>query len=130
MVDRVAVRRGVPAGLSGPAGPAAGHLQPLLRQHPAPGSGGQGAPRHPVLDGRHRRRAQPAPECGADPTLGILGAAIASSVAYSVLTLSMLVLYHRLSGVPFGRTLLILPSDFGLLASHLLPRRSACEPGL
>lgn len=64
------------------------------------------------------------------PTLGILGAAIASSVAYSVLTLSMLVLYHRLSGVPFGRTLLILPSDFGLLASHLLPRRSACEPGL
>jgi len=64
------------------------------------------------------------------PTLGILGAAIASSVAYSVLTLSMLVLYHRLSGVPFGRTLLILPSDFGLLASPLLPRRSACEPGL
>src|SRR5690554_383997 len=70
MVDRVAIRRGVPAGLSGPAGPAAGHLQPLLRQHPAPGSGGQGAPRHPVLDGRHRRRAQPAPECGADPHAG------------------------------------------------------------
>ncbi len=63
------------------------------------------------------------------PQMGIVGAAIASSTAYSVLTLSMLVLYTRLSRVPVGKTLLILPSDIGFLSSHLLARRSACEPG-
>ena len=41
----------------------------------------------------------------------------------------MLVLYIRLSRVPLGKTLLILPSDISLLSSHLLTRRSACEPG-
>ena len=60
------------------------------------------------------------------PHWGIVGAAWASSLAYSLLTLGMLVLYCRLSGVPVGTTLLILPRDVRFLSTHLR-RRPVCE---
>lgn len=58
------------------------------------------------------------------PTHGIVGAAIASSIAYLAVTLAMLVLYCRLSGVPMLQTLLILPSDVAPLR-RMLVRRAA-----
>ncbi len=46
------------------------------------------------------------------PSLGIVGAAIASSTAYVAVTVILLVMYCRLSKVAIGQTLLMLPSDF------------------
>jgi O-antigen/teichoic acid export membrane protein len=60
------------------------------------------------------------------PHWGIVGAAYASSLAYSLLTLGMLWLYCRLSGVALTNTLLILPSDLRFLFNHLR-RRPVCE---
>src|SRR5690606_34416941 len=60
------------------------------------------------------------------PHWGIVGAAYASSLAYSLLALGMLCLYCRLSGVAFANTLLILPSDLRFLFNHLR-RRPVCE---
>ena len=53
------------------------------------------------------------------PRWGIVGAAVASSVAYSALALAMLLLYWRVSGIAIGQTLLILPSDLRLLRAQL-----------
>ncbi len=50
------------------------------------------------------------------PRYGIVGAAAASSIAYLGVTLPMLAMYCRLSGVSPWQTLIILPSD-------LLPMR-------
>jgi O-antigen/teichoic acid export membrane protein len=50
------------------------------------------------------------------PRYGIVGAAAASSIAYLGVTLALLALYCRLSGVALWQTLIILPSD-------LLPMR-------
>ncbi|ANC02969.1 polysaccharide biosynthesis protein [Pseudomonas putida] len=58
------------------------------------------------------------------PTWGIVGAAAASSIAYLAVTVAMLVLYCRLSGVPVLHTLIILPSDFAPLR-QMLQRRPA-----
>ncbi|MBI6896050.1 oligosaccharide flippase family protein [Pseudomonas putida] len=58
------------------------------------------------------------------PTWGIVGAAAASSIAYLAVTLAMLVLYCRLSGVPLGQTLIILPADLAPLR-QMLQRRAA-----
>lgn len=58
------------------------------------------------------------------PTWGIVGAAASSSVAYLAVTIAMLVLYCRLSGVPLLHTLIILPSDFAPLRL-MLQRRPA-----
>ncbi|MCU7239655.1 lipopolysaccharide biosynthesis protein [Pseudomonas peradeniyensis] len=58
------------------------------------------------------------------PTWGIVGAAAASSIAYLAVTLAMLVLYCRLSGVPLGQTLVILPADLAPLR-QMLQRRAA-----
>ena len=55
------------------------------------------------------------------PRWGIVGAAIASSIAYSALSLAMLLLYCRLSGVAIGQTLLAFPSDLRLLQAQLRP---------
>ena len=58
------------------------------------------------------------------PQWGIVGAAAASSVAYLAVTIAMLVLYCRLSGVPLLHTLIILPSDF-IPLRQMLQRRPA-----
>lgn len=58
------------------------------------------------------------------PPLGIFGAALASSIAYLAVTLAMLVLYCRLSGVAWWRTLFILPGDL-LPLWRMLPGRVA-----
>ncbi|ROL70870.1 lipopolysaccharide biosynthesis protein [Pseudomonas vranovensis] len=58
------------------------------------------------------------------PTYGIVGAAAASSIAYLAVTLAMLLLYCKLSGVPFWQTLLVLPSDLAPLR-QMLQRRPA-----
>ena len=58
------------------------------------------------------------------PTYGIVGAAAASSVAYLAVTVAMLVLYCRLSGVPVWQTLIILPSDITPMLL-MLQRKSA-----
>ncbi|MFK3683993.1 lipopolysaccharide biosynthesis protein [Pseudomonas sp. NPDC088890] len=58
------------------------------------------------------------------PTWGIVGAAMASSIAYLTVTVAMLVLYCRLSGVALGQTLIVLPSDFAPLR-QMLQRRPA-----
>ncbi len=58
------------------------------------------------------------------PAWGIVGAALASSIAYLVVTVAMLVLYCRLSGVSLGQTLIMLPSDFAPLR-QMLQRRPA-----
>ena len=50
------------------------------------------------------------------PRYGIVGAAAASSIAYLGITLGLLAVYCRLSGVALWQTLIILPSD-------LLPMR-------
>ena len=50
------------------------------------------------------------------PRYGIVGAAAASSIAYLSVTLALLAMYCRLSGVALWQTLIILPSD-------LLPMR-------
>ncbi|SFA92497.1 lipopolysaccharide biosynthesis protein [Azotobacter beijerinckii] len=55
------------------------------------------------------------------PRWGIVGAAIASSVAHTALALAMLLLYGRVSGIAIGQTLLILPSDLRLLRAQLRP---------
>ncbi|GAB3379668.1 lipopolysaccharide biosynthesis protein [Azotobacter armeniacus] len=55
------------------------------------------------------------------PHWGIVGASIASSVAYSALALAMLLLYWRVSGIGIGQTLLILPSDLRLLRAQQGP---------
>ncbi|PYC19597.1 oligosaccharide flippase family protein [Pseudomonas mosselii] len=58
------------------------------------------------------------------PAWGIVGAAAASSIAYLAVTVAMLVLYCRLSGVPLGQTLIILPADLAPLR-QMLQRRAA-----
>ncbi|MHA6195192.1 lipopolysaccharide biosynthesis protein [Pseudomonas wadenswilerensis] len=58
------------------------------------------------------------------PRHGIVGAALASSIAYLVVTLAMLVLYCRLSGVAWWRTLIVLPADL-LPLRRMLPGRVA-----
>ncbi|PYB83366.1 oligosaccharide flippase family protein [Pseudomonas soli] len=58
------------------------------------------------------------------PAWGIVGAAAASSIAYLAVTVTMLVLYCRLSGVPLGQTLIILPADLAPLR-QMLQRRAA-----
>ncbi len=58
------------------------------------------------------------------PRHGIAGAALASSIAYLVVTLAMLVLYCRLSGVAWWRTLIVLPADL-LPLRRMLPGRVA-----
>ncbi|MEW9678246.1 lipopolysaccharide biosynthesis protein [Pseudomonas sp. TE50-2] len=58
------------------------------------------------------------------PAWGIIGAAAASSIAYLAVTVAMLVLYCRLSGVPLGQTLIILPADLAPLR-QMLQRRAA-----
>jgi len=58
------------------------------------------------------------------PPWGIVGAAAASSIAYLAVTGAMLVLYCRLSGVPLGQTLVILPADLVPLR-QMLQRRAA-----
>ncbi|CRI57382.1 oligosaccharide flippase family protein [Pseudomonas sp. CCOS 191] len=58
------------------------------------------------------------------PAWGIVGAAAASSIAYLAVTVAMLVLYCRLSGVPLGQTLVILPADLAPLR-QILQRRAA-----
>lgn len=55
------------------------------------------------------------------PHFGIVGAAISSSIAYSTLSLAMLLLYCRLSGVAIGQTLLAFPSDLRILHAQLRP---------
>lgn len=56
------------------------------------------------------------------PAHGIVGAAMASSIAYLAVTLAMLVLYCKLSRVPMWQTLLVLPSDLVVLR-QMLQRR-------
>lgn len=58
------------------------------------------------------------------PSMGIFGAALASSIAYLAVTLAMLVMYCRLSGVAWWRTLFILPGDL-LPLWRMLPGRVA-----
>jgi O-antigen/teichoic acid export membrane protein len=58
------------------------------------------------------------------PAWGIVGAGAASSIAYLAVTVTMLVLYCRLSGVPLGQTLIILPADLTPLR-QMLQRRAA-----
>ncbi|UBM27566.1 oligosaccharide flippase family protein [Pseudomonas sp. p1(2021b)] len=58
------------------------------------------------------------------PAWGIVGAALASSVAYLAVTLAMLVVYCQLSNVPLWRTLIILPGDHTPLR-EMLQRRPA-----
>lgn len=58
------------------------------------------------------------------PAWGIVGAAAASSIAYLAVTVAMLVLYCRLSRVPLGQTLIILPADLAPLR-QMLQRRAA-----
>ncbi|CAI8830952.1 Polysaccharide biosynthesis protein [Pseudomonas chlororaphis] len=60
------------------------------------------------------------------PTLGIVGAGLASSLAYLAVSLAMLVMYCRLSGVAWYRTLLLLPEDLLQLRALLRPREAAC----
>ena len=58
------------------------------------------------------------------PRHGIVGAALASSIAYLAVTLAMLVLYCRLSGVAWWRVLIVLPADL-LPLRRMLPGRVA-----
>ncbi|MFK8331098.1 lipopolysaccharide biosynthesis protein [Pseudomonas sp. BJa5] len=58
------------------------------------------------------------------PAYGIVGAAMASSIAYLAVTLAMLLLYCKLSGVALWQTLLVLPSDLSPLR-QMLQRRPA-----
>ncbi|MDR3159439.1 MAG: polysaccharide deacetylase family protein [Zoogloeaceae bacterium] len=63
------------------------------------------------------------------PRMGIVGAGIASSVAYLVIALVMLRLYCRLSGVSWARTLFLLPGDVALLRAWLrIPASARKEP--
>ena len=55
------------------------------------------------------------------PHFGIIGASISSSIAYSVLSLAMLLLFCRLSAVPIGHTLVAFPSDLRMLHAQLRP---------
>ncbi|WP_085648807.1 MULTISPECIES: lipopolysaccharide biosynthesis protein [unclassified Pseudomonas] len=59
------------------------------------------------------------------PAYGIVGAAAASSIAYLAVTVAMLVLYCRLSGVAFWQTLIILPSDLTPMWLMLQRRKAA-----
>ncbi|MCU1752857.1 lipopolysaccharide biosynthesis protein [Pseudomonas sp. 6D_7.1_Bac1] len=58
------------------------------------------------------------------PRYGIVGAGAASSIAYLAVTIALLVLYCRLSGVPVWQTLIILPSDLAPMRQMLM-RKSA-----
>jgi O-antigen/teichoic acid export membrane protein len=59
------------------------------------------------------------------PAYGIVGAAAASSIAYLAVTVAMLVLYCRLSGVPFWQVLIILPRDVTPMWLMLQRRKTA-----
>jgi O-antigen/teichoic acid export membrane protein len=58
------------------------------------------------------------------PAYGIVGAAAASSIAYLAVTVALLVMYCRLSGVAVWQTLIILPSDVAPMLL-MLQRKSA-----
>ncbi|MBF8743309.1 MULTISPECIES: oligosaccharide flippase family protein [Pseudomonas] len=58
------------------------------------------------------------------PAWGIVGAALASSIAYLAVTFAMLVVYCQLSNVALWQTLIILPSDHAPLR-EMLQRRPA-----
>ncbi|QNQ99919.1 polysaccharide biosynthesis protein [Pseudomonas oryzihabitans] len=58
------------------------------------------------------------------PHLGIVGAGLASSLAYGLATLGMLALFCRLSATPWQQTLLLLPSDLHLLRQLWRERRT------
>lgn len=61
------------------------------------------------------------------PRLGIVGAGLASSLAYLAVSLAMLVMYCRLSGVAWYRTLIVLPEDFSQLRTLLRAKgKPAC----
>ncbi len=55
------------------------------------------------------------------PQLGIVGAAISASTSCTALSLAMLLLYCRVSGVPLAQTLLLGASDLRLLQAQLRP---------
>jgi len=55
------------------------------------------------------------------PRWGIVGASIASSIAYGILALAMLLLYCRIGSASIGQILLVLPSDLRLLRAQLWP---------
>ncbi|MFZ5960783.1 lipopolysaccharide biosynthesis protein [Pseudomonas knackmussii] len=60
------------------------------------------------------------------PPLGIVGSGIASSIAYLAVAVAMLALYCRISGVPWQRTLILLPEDVRQLRAMLQAREAAC----
>ncbi|WP_185267678.1 oligosaccharide flippase family protein [Halopseudomonas xiamenensis] len=60
------------------------------------------------------------------PTLGIVGAAIASSAAYLTVTGMMLFLYCRLNDTPLWQTLILLPDDVATLLRLLRGKESTC----
>ncbi len=57
------------------------------------------------------------------PALGIVGAALASSLSYLLVGMIMLTLYCRLSGVAWYRTLFLLPADCAYLLGMVWPGR-------
>jgi O-antigen/teichoic acid export membrane protein len=59
------------------------------------------------------------------PQLDIVGAGLASSIAYLAVSLAMLVMYCQLSGVPWYRTLIVLPEDFQQIHNLLRPKEKA-----
>jgi O-antigen/teichoic acid export membrane protein len=56
------------------------------------------------------------------PAYGILGAAIATSACYLLVTGWMLLVYCRLGQVPVWQTLFVLPSDYAPLRQMLQGR--------
>lgn len=60
------------------------------------------------------------------PAMGIVGAGIASSAAYLLVSLAMLLVYCRLSGVAWYRTLIVLPEDIKQLKQLIKPKHNAC----
>ncbi|WP_047286644.1 lipopolysaccharide biosynthesis protein [Pseudomonas protegens] len=56
------------------------------------------------------------------PSLGIVGAGLASSIAYLAVSLAMLGLYCHLSGVAWYRTLILLPADIVYVRQLLRPK--------
>jgi O-antigen/teichoic acid export membrane protein len=60
------------------------------------------------------------------PAMGIVGAGLASSIAYLAVSLAMLVMYCKLSGVAWYRTLVVLPEDIAHLKQLIRPKAGAC----
>jgi len=59
------------------------------------------------------------------PRLGLAGGAVASSIAYTAAAVSLLVFYHRLTGVPLRACVIIRRSDLALYVSALRRLRKA-----